>query len=179
MKKGTFPKIHKPRLNLFWENLLNAKKKEAGITWDHFWLYKIDWFHRFTSSMDTGCKMNVHKTFRRNPRRLLNILCMFSLRPASRRNNRHKVLVIKNIFYKDYCACSCSWKYFLFTDNRAKNRENDSCRVHPTSSWVSNPTEFMLENTSHWCQAMWLWKLWQKGLLWRKNIQFCQQSRQN
>ena len=32
---------------------------------------------------DTGRKLNVHKTFRRRPRRLLNVLCMFNLRPVS------------------------------------------------------------------------------------------------
>ena len=33
--------------------------------------------------IDTGRKLNVNKTFRRRPRRLLNILCTFNLRPVS------------------------------------------------------------------------------------------------
>ena len=33
--------------------------------------------------VDTGRKLNVHKTFRRRPERLLNVLCMFNLRPVS------------------------------------------------------------------------------------------------
>ena len=33
--------------------------------------------------VDTGRKLNVHKTFRRSPRRLLNVLCTFNLRPVS------------------------------------------------------------------------------------------------
>ena len=33
--------------------------------------------------IDTGRKLNVHKTFRRRPGRLLNVLCKFSLRPVS------------------------------------------------------------------------------------------------
>ena len=32
--------------------------------------------------LDTGRKLNVHKTFRRRPGRLLNVLCTFNLRPA-------------------------------------------------------------------------------------------------
>ena len=32
---------------------------------------------------DTGRKLNVHKTFRRRPGRLLNDLCTFNLRPVS------------------------------------------------------------------------------------------------
>ena len=35
-------------------------------------------------SLDTGRKLNVHKTFRRRPRRFLNVLCTFNLRPVSR-----------------------------------------------------------------------------------------------
>ena len=34
--------------------------------------------------VDTGCKLNVHKTFRRRPGRLLNVLCAFNLRPVPR-----------------------------------------------------------------------------------------------
>ena len=33
--------------------------------------------------VDTGHKLNVHKTFRRRPGRLLNVLCPFNLRPVS------------------------------------------------------------------------------------------------
>ena len=33
--------------------------------------------------VDTGCKLNVHKTFRRRPGRLLNVLCTFNVRPVS------------------------------------------------------------------------------------------------
>ena len=39
---------------------------------------KNHWF-----PVDTGCKLNVHKTFRRRPGRLLNVLCIFNLRPVS------------------------------------------------------------------------------------------------
>ena len=33
--------------------------------------------------VNTGRKLNVHKTFRRRPGRLLNVLCKFNLRPVS------------------------------------------------------------------------------------------------
>ena len=33
--------------------------------------------------VDAGRKLNVHKTFRKRPGRLLNVLCAFSLRPVS------------------------------------------------------------------------------------------------
>ena len=37
-----------------------------------------------TFSVDTGHKLNVHKTFRRRPGRLLKVMCKFDLRPVSR-----------------------------------------------------------------------------------------------
>ena len=51
-------------------------------------LYSIKIFPRqemnkVTSPVDTGRKLNVHKTFRRRPGRLLNVLCTFNLRPVS------------------------------------------------------------------------------------------------
>ena len=36
-----------------------------------------------TYPVDTGRKLNVHKTFRRRPGRLLNVLCTFNLRLVS------------------------------------------------------------------------------------------------
>ena len=33
--------------------------------------------------VDTGCKLNVHKMFRKRPGGLLNVLCTFNLRPVS------------------------------------------------------------------------------------------------
>ena len=42
------------------------------------------------NSVDTGRKLNVNKTFRRRPRRLLNVLCTFNLRPVSTGNDNNK-----------------------------------------------------------------------------------------
>ena len=39
--------------------------------------------NRQSNPVDTGRKLNVHKTFRRRPGRLLNVLCTFNLRPVS------------------------------------------------------------------------------------------------
>ena len=36
-----------------------------------------------TSPVDTGRKLNVHKTFRKRPRRLLNVFRTFELRPVT------------------------------------------------------------------------------------------------
>ena len=38
--------------------------------------------------VDTGRKLNVHKTFRRRLGRLLKVLCRFNLRPVSTGNSK-------------------------------------------------------------------------------------------
>ena len=42
------------------------------------------------STVDTGRKLNVHKTFRRRPGRLLNEFCTFNLRTVSTGSNTCK-----------------------------------------------------------------------------------------
>ena len=44
----------------------------------------LRWFLGLSTPLGTGCKLNVHKTLRGRPGRLLNVLCMFNLRPVSR-----------------------------------------------------------------------------------------------
>ena len=39
--------------------------------------------HFIRIPIDIGCKLNLHKTFRRLPGRLLKVLCTFNLRPVS------------------------------------------------------------------------------------------------
>ena len=47
-------------------------------------LYKVQFRNDiFFDAVDTGRKLNVHKTFRRRPGRLLNVLCTLNLRPVS------------------------------------------------------------------------------------------------
>ena len=43
---------------------------------------KDDAVPTISNPVDTGRKLNAHKTFRRRPGRLLNVLCTFSLRPV-------------------------------------------------------------------------------------------------
>ena len=44
---------------------------------------KVTVFFQFYYPVDTGRKLNVHKTFRTRPGRLLNVLSTFNLRPVS------------------------------------------------------------------------------------------------
>ena len=41
---------------------------------------------KLNNPVDAGRKLNVHKTFRRRPGRLLNVLYTFNLRPVSAGN---------------------------------------------------------------------------------------------
>ena len=61
-----------------------------------------------------GSKLNIHKTFRRRPGRLLNVVCTFNLRPVSRGivslnhlSNKfayyHPVLVYINAIFQKLC----------------------------------------------------------------------------
>ena len=80
--------------------------------------------------VDTGCKLNVHKTFGRRPGRLLNVLCKFNLRPVS---TGYGIRGLAN-----------SWFFFLFTsrsqyvsiNNFSSNLELIHCGV---------PQSFILE----------------------------------
>ena len=50
-------------------------------TWETDWLL---YFHNAKLLLLPGRKLNVHKTFRRRPGCLLNVLCAFNLRPVYR-----------------------------------------------------------------------------------------------
>ena len=50
----------------------------------YFWMMQpLIHFCNIFYPVDTGRKLNIHKTFRRRPGRLLNVLCTFNLRPVS------------------------------------------------------------------------------------------------
>ena len=49
--------------------------------------------------VDTGCTLNVHKTFRRCPERLLNVLCKFNLRPVSTGLSHGKDQLVQTFLY--------------------------------------------------------------------------------
>ena len=61
--------------------------------------------------VDIGRKLNVRKTFRRRPGRLLNVLCTFNLRPMSTGicSTLVKVIAFKNIKFEGKCK---GFKFF-------------------------------------------------------------------
>ena len=62
-------------------------------------------------AVDTGRKLNVYKTFRRRPGRLLNVLCTFKLSPVS----TGVALFSDQNFQKSTSGHSdeCLWKDYL------------------------------------------------------------------
>ena len=58
--------------------------------------------------VDTGRKLNVHKTFRRRPGRLLNVLYLFNLRPVSTRNKTMKIRISSGIYKTIYHSANYS-----------------------------------------------------------------------
>ena len=61
--------------------------------------------------MDTGHKLNVHKSFRRRPGRLLNVLCTFNLRPVFTGKGLLKYSCV--ITYTYFCCCCLSTRSFI------------------------------------------------------------------
>ena len=61
--------------------------------------------------VDRGRKLNIHKTFRRRPGRLLNVLCTFNLRLVSTGTINFSVFILKtyaiinNKFFPAYFCC--------------------------------------------------------------------------
>ena len=70
--------------------------KKVSLLWLSFWVQSY-FFANSSCSLDTGRKLNAHKTFRRRPGCLLNVLCTFNLHPVSRGWHLH---YIRYIFLK-------------------------------------------------------------------------------
>ena len=64
--------------------------------------------------LDTGRKLNVQKTFRRSPGRLLNVLCTFNLCPVSRGNRlKLRCISIQNHSFLSNLFWFYFWQLFL------------------------------------------------------------------
>ena len=75
------------------EELLNWPLTFSSNSGYYYFLSQSQvWFN----PLNTGGKLNVHKTFRRRPKRFLNILCEFNLHLVSRGNG---VLVFKRTVF--------------------------------------------------------------------------------
>ena len=90
-------------------------------------------FQKSSILVDTGRKLNLHKTFRRRLERLLNVLCTFNLRPVPTRMTKTTMyslvsffrLYLGNLPWKnwedmimqvDFLNCTCSdWETIVQT----------------------------------------------------------------
>ena len=61
----------------------NCHKYYTPVIYGYFFHRCHVIWHNCSYPIDTGRKLNLHKTFRRRPGRLLNVLYTFSLRPVS------------------------------------------------------------------------------------------------
>ena len=61
----------------------NYLTKHGSVVITRFQFSKLFNYVKENSLVDTGRKLNVHKTFRRRTGRLLNVLCTFHLRHVS------------------------------------------------------------------------------------------------
>ena len=76
--------------NLIYKNIrldlirYNEKKNQFYLLQNWSTVVYMLWFGDLRQyPLDTGCKLNVHKTFRRSHGRHLNVLSTFNLRPVS------------------------------------------------------------------------------------------------
>ena len=81
--------------------------------------------------VDTGRKLNVHKTFRRRPGRLLTVLCTFNLRPVSTGilfHNQEQLLQDSylKIHWKQFptAVMTILWKYKSLSKQLFEKKEN-------------------------------------------------------
>ena len=71
-------------IHILKENYLNKKNLTIDLRTIAVEDHESDEEYEEDYPVDTGRKLNVHKTFRRRPGRLLNVLCTFNLRPVSK-----------------------------------------------------------------------------------------------
>ena len=68
---------------IFLDKMILLKYDQLSVWYEtNFTFSSLD-ITRLKYPVDTGCKLNVPKTFRRRPGRLRNVLCTFNLRPMS------------------------------------------------------------------------------------------------
>ena len=74
------------------------------------------------SPIDTGRKLNVDKTFRRRPGRLLNMLSTFNLRPVSTGSGDHcfHILVLNSSYLEQGSGFVACYKVFAGKNNKDK-----------------------------------------------------------
>ena len=65
--------------------------------------------------LDTRCKSNVHKTFRRHHEHLLNVLCTFNLRSVSRVYIGCEVLIKKCFYFTFHEVILTIWNFIEIT----------------------------------------------------------------
>ena len=73
----------------------SIKRLELKFRYNRHFFVKHEGTVKYITPIDTGRKLNLHKTFRRRPGRLLNVLCMFNLCGVSTGNTVLITLITK------------------------------------------------------------------------------------
>ena len=83
-------KSQAPSLHVYWKRVSGTGVFLVNFFKNTFLIEHLRWLLLLVASLtlnqvpvDTGRKLNIHKTFGRCPGRLLNVLCTFNLRPVS------------------------------------------------------------------------------------------------
>ena len=97
----------------------------------------------YFNPVDTGRKLNVHKTFRRRPGRLLNVLCTFNLRPVFTGKKWH---TLQKVYFCGRKTCPNS----LVLCYRRYTAITEFSYLHLHIPFCMNPT-FLQLYSMHFC----------------------------
>ena len=109
--------------------------------------------------VDTGRKLNVHKTFRRRPGRLLNVLCTFNLRPVSAGMSVN----VRNIFLQKVCGNEAGISFCFLKKVKASVLHVSFKIFRCPSIWTYNKNK-MYKNSYCWSRYMLNFDSLEKGL---------------
>ena len=97
--------------------------------------------------VDTGRKLNAHKTFRRRPGRLLNVLCTFNLRPVSTGFLLRENIILLNLRSQTLIV-------FYWIKSRTKPFFTEPCNVSKVLSLV---LKHLLETLLNGLKTFWFY----------------------
>ena len=111
-----------------------------------FWIFglvgkQLDNKAKIYFSVDTGRKLNVHKTFRSRPGRLLNVLCTFNLRPVSA---GFKIYDITKQIYRQLLTIQILLNVSRSKDNQKKETSLVNSIYHE-AFFLKNDTQYVVE----------------------------------
>ena len=147
------------RSGVFWPKACCWLVGVEGYCWECFYprylvprtvIFQLEYLQFFSSAtvgfsqcwhspVDTGRKLNVHKTFRRRPGRFLNVLCTINLSPRSTGNGNSISMfdwcLLNNLFHN---ICAVKTRSRSLQLMRFMTRSSNIIFSHSEKNWLIN-----------------------------------------